>query len=290
MKKCAGAIVAAILFIMGAVAADEQIEPAPSVRVLKSNVNLRAKPNTTSETIGQVSENDALMVIRFTNEWVEIIPPQAVDLWVLGDYVKDGVIEGENVNVRAGAGINYNIVGRLDKGEAVTVRRELGPWICIAPPGKSSAWIHSSLVELIPVPPMEELQADVEKSAAVEVFAAKTSASGVSHMELHDPESAVTAVPPPADLDLVDSPMQGQRRQYEGMLRPRSFLARSPSKYRLIAYDERNRAVTLCFIKGNEVQLESLLNRHMVVRGRVYWVRRSEYPVLVPDRIILKAQ
>ncbi len=292
MKKCVCMMIAAGLVMAGTVSGDAQIEPAPKVRVLKSNVNLRAKPNIHSETVGQVSEKDELLAIRFTNEWVEIVPPQSIDLWVLGDYVNGGVIAGDNVNVRAGAGINFNIVGRLAKGENVTVRGEKGLWVSIAPPEKSSLWIHSVLVEVIPVPPEEEEAESVEKDGSVEVVEGGQGDPVTGHVEMEDSEGTGTdlAVPPPADLDLVESPYQGQRRQYEGLLRPRSFLARSPSKYRLIAYDERNRAVTLCFIKGNEVQLKSLLNRHMVVTGRVYWVRRSEYPVLVPDRIILKAQ
>ncbi len=291
MKKCMCMMFAAGLLLVGTVFGDEPPAPAPApkVRVLKSNVNLRAKPNINSEAVGQVSEKDELQAIRFLNEWVEIATPQSVDLWVLGDYVNDGVIAGDDVNVRAGAGINFNIVGRLAQGENVVVRGVQGPWVSIAPPEKSSLWIHSAMVEIIPVLPEEEETEVVKKDGSVEVVEGKPGEPVVSHVELDELADVGTA-PAPADLDLVESPQQGQRRQYEGLLRPRSFLARSPSKYRLIAYDERNRSVILCFIKGNEVQLESLLNRNMVVMGRVYWVRRSEYPVLVPDRIILKAQ
>ena len=93
-------------------------EPAvfTRVKVLKNNCNLRAKALVTSEVVGQVSENDILTAKTLDKDWVEVVPPTNVDLWVLGDYVKDGAINcSQKVNVRAGAGINFNINDLLFK-------------------------------------------------------------------------------------------------------------------------------------------------------------------------------
>ena len=112
------------------------------VKVLKNNCNLRAKALITSEVVGQVSQNDILTAKKLDKNWVEVVPPTNVDFWVLGDYVKDGVIHClQKVNVRAGAGINFNIVGQLPQGEKVDVRGTHAGWVKIAPPPSCSLWI-----------------------------------------------------------------------------------------------------------------------------------------------------
>ncbi|MFC1461108.1 SH3 domain-containing protein, partial [Verrucomicrobiota bacterium] len=159
MKRCLLALIGVGVFCVGAVSEEAGPVKSPAesplespvkspvkVKVLKDNVNVRAKPAITSETVAQVSENDELVVKSMGEEWVEIVPPLSVDLWVLGDYVKDGVISGEKVNVRAGAGINYSIVGKVSKGTNVVVRKTHAQWVSIEPPEACSLWIHSSLV------------------------------------------------------------------------------------------------------------------------------------------------
>lgn len=250
---------------------------APRIRVIKNNVNLRAKPSLTSETVGQVSEGCELESKRHEGEWVEVVPPSSFSVWVLGDYVKGGLIEGDNVNVRAGAGISFSIVGQLERGAAVDVRGAMGPWVSIEPPQSCSLWIHASLVEAVPVPVAE---GEAEESGLV--------TAGVPGKDIGATTESAADIGAPADLDLSPGRPHGRRMQFEGVLRPRSFLARSPSKFRLVAYDEDGNVSTVCFVKGNDEQLDALLNRSMIASGRVYWVRRSELPVLVPERIVLK--
>ena len=138
------------------------------VKVLKNNCNLRAKALVTSEVVGQVSENDILAAKMIDKEWVEVVPPANVDLWVLGDYVKDGVINcSQKVNVRAGAGINFNIVGQLPQGEKVEVRGTHAEWVKIAPSPACSLWISRSLVSEVPLTYVEPAKLEQAKAEPV---------------------------------------------------------------------------------------------------------------------------
>jgi len=293
------------------------------VKVLKNNCNLRAKALVTSEVVGQVSENDILTAKTLDKDWVEVVPPTNVDLWVLGDYVKDGGINClQKVNVRAGAGINFNIVGQLPQGEKVDVRGTHAEWVKIAPSPACSLWISRSLVSEVPLTYVEP--AKVEPAKAEPISAGGGSAFGGKPMvapvpagvvvpppkpepkvkqPIPPPQSVESVVPappsqapaqdavffPPPGLDLVAATGQGRWREVEGFLRPKDFLFRAPSDFRLVNCDGGDKnSETICFVKGNHAQLEALMYRHLVVSGREYWVKRQKYPVIVPERIVMK--
>ncbi len=293
-------------------AAMAQTNAARQLTVLRQNVNLRAKPSMSAEVVAQVSAPEKLSVKSVTEEWVEVVPPPHAELWVLSDYVQDGVIRcDQRVNVRAGAGINFNVVGQLADGDSVAVRGTHADWVKIAPPDNTSLWVAKSMVELtaagaaatqavdaatvtaaaLPPPPAapEPAPAPVPEPAAALPAPAPAPAS---EPPLPPPPPAPAPAPliakPPADLDLHPGKPQGQWRQYEGVLRPRSFIFGAPSRYRLT--EERAGSVaTICHVRGNEAQLRALVNRRMAISGREYWVKRPDtHPVLVPERIVLK--
>ena len=93
----------------------------------------------------------------------------------------------------------------------------------------------------------------------------------------------------PPELDLVPTTGQGRCCEVEGLLRARDFIFRTPSDYRLVSVESGNKnSETICFVKGNQAQLEALMYRHVIISGREYWVKRQKYPVLVPERIVIK--
>ena len=292
--------------------AGAQTAASTRVKVLKNNCNLRAKARVTSEVVGQVSKNDILMAKMIDKEWVEVVPPTNVDLWVLGDYVKDGVINcSQKVNVRAGAGINFNIVGQLPQGEKVEVRGSHTEWIKIAPPAVCSLWIYRSLVSEVSLTYIEPAKLEQAKAksakpmpptAPVPVIAivppSKPTPKVKPPIPLPKPAEPIVPAPspaqvgvfsPPPGLDLVPTTGQGRWCEVEGILRAKDFIFRTPSNFRLVTCEGGDRnSVTICFVKGNQAQLKALMYRHLIISGREYWVKRQKYPVLVPERIVLK--
>ncbi len=56
-------------------------------------------------------------------------------------------ITGENVNVRAGAGTNYDVICQLNRSDIVKVSKVEGEWIEIYPNEKVFGWVKASHIE-----------------------------------------------------------------------------------------------------------------------------------------------
>jgi len=329
MRKTCQEILAFVAFVSFFSCFCGLAQPPLKVRVLKDNTNLRARPALEAEVAGQVSADQELFLKSMDADWVEVVAPASVDFWILGDYLKDGVVAcSQKVNVRAGPGINFSVVGRLQNGDLVEVRGSHGEWIKIAPPENCSLWISRPLVEIVsqepqpspkpatakprptPEPAVEQLPAarpaetgSVQPEAAVFVKpekapeapeTARSAAPSVLPRAVKPAEPAVVQgeknvlINPPEGLNLLPDVPQGQFKQYEGVLHRRNFIIRTPSDFRLVAENEDGSSRTLCFVFGNKSQLDALLFRKLAVSGRQYWVKRQRYPVLVPEKIILK--
>jgi hypothetical protein len=100
---------------------------------------------------------------------------------------------------------------------------------------------------------------------------------------------AVTAATVPTDLPLLPLSGQGRVVQREGQLkRSPSLFSRPPGPYRLVKRDG-NKIITTAYLRGNSKQLDALLDAHLIVQGREYWVENQRLPLLVIDAIEKRA-
>ncbi|MCX6995828.1 MAG: SH3 domain-containing protein [Kiritimatiellaeota bacterium] len=258
--------------------------PAPEttpVKIRGSRVNLRAKPALDAEPVGQVMAGALLAAKSFRDDWVEVVPPEQTALWVHRDFIKDQAVSAEKLYVRTGPSINHTVVATMLRGERLTVRGEFQDWVKIASPPSASFWVGRKLVEVLPV---EKAPAPPPVPAPV-----NTAQAAVSNAPAVAPvETAPTNEYVPRDLNLVPLAGQGQATQREGVLRLVGFGFHQPRRYRLAKVVGR-RVETICYVRGNSAQLNGLLDQYLKIRGREYWVSGSEYPVMVPDRIIPRA-
>ena len=274
-------------------------------RIKSDRVNLRAKPDANGEVVAQATLDERLRVVESNEAWVRVVPPDRVDLWVHRDFVKDGLSVGEKVNVRAGAGINFSVVGQYPRGEQVQVRGQFGEWLKVAP-SNSSLWVSRELVDLLyparvvePAPaPLIDVPAPAEPLPAgpAEFQAGEPPLGPVNATPEAESIVATPALPPvspiaptgtaevPRDLKLVPLEGQGRLVSHEGLLKPAPFMFGRPSKFRM-ARQVGNQLQTICYVRGNSRQLNSLLNERLVVRGREYWVQGVRQPVVVLERI-----
>jgi SH3-like domain-containing protein len=277
-------VTAAACALAGASHAEELV-----ARVKSDRVNVRARADMAAEVVTQVMADERLAVVSLQNDWVEIAPPDTVDAWAHRDFVKDGVSTVKNLNLRAGPGINYSIIGRLERGASVPVRGQFGEWLKIAPTNVT-LWVSREFVELV-----TPLMGSVPATPAVPV--------GPAPLPMPEPEplpgaaplptpvpapppsvQAPAAVGPPSDLRLVPLEGQGRLVKREGELKPAPFLFGRPSSFRLVR-KEGVQLVTVCYVRGNSAQLQSLLNESLIVHGREYWVQGVKQPVIVLERI-----
>ena len=88
------------------------------VRVTGDRVSLRAKPDINSELLDRAMLDDELVFLGETNGWVAVQAPDTIDLWVSGQYVKNGTVQPSKLNVRSGPSQNYSVVCVVSKGDS----------------------------------------------------------------------------------------------------------------------------------------------------------------------------
>lgn len=276
-----------------------------SVKVIGERVNLRARPDMNSEVVGQVARDQVLTAKSFQDEWVEVLAPNSVDVWVHKDFVADNRVTADRLYVRGGPGINWQSVGQMNRNDPIFPRGEFGEWLKIAPPPDCSLWVNRKYVEVIQrekTPPPKPTMEPPPQVGEREVVKRADATPGPAPARTFRPSereaaltpsgaSAVTVIPPneapppPADLKLIPLEGQGRPVQREGTIRLAGFVLGRPSRYRLVQ-DDGVRIQTICYVRGNNSQLASLLGRRVLIRGREYWVRGVKDPVLVPEEIV----
>lgn len=269
---------------------------ATRVRILGNSVNLRAGPSLRKEVVSQVSDRDQLTVIGpLEGEWIEVAPPPTADMWVYDEFVSNGVVVVSRLLVRAGPGMNYSILGRLEKGAKVVERGSKGVWRKIAPPSSCHLWLSREYVERVsrptsvrkpelPVagtPPRPKQGLPELKNPAQEKRTVKTVPVTLRSKQTIPPQSGID------EKELVAGVEQGKIVQYKGTLYKASMAWRRPSKYRLMAQEGRGRLQTVCYILGEGVDLESFSRKSVLVTGSEYWVQGLKHPVVVTRELIL---
>lgn len=122
--------------------------------VSRNRVNVRAQPTTNSEVLTQLNEGDKVTVFEEITApnaragepavWAKIKLPANTPLWVFSGGLEEHTVKVSRLNLRAGPGENYSILGRLDKGEKVTEIRSIEDWMEIEAPDSLHAYVDAS--------------------------------------------------------------------------------------------------------------------------------------------------
>jgi hypothetical protein len=71
---------------------------------------------------------------------------------------------------------------------------------------------------------------------------------------------------------------QGVEESFSGVLRPADSIL-----YKLV--DPRFEAITVCYVLGNQDQMEAYAQLPLKLTGKVYWAEGVDMPVIRPDKI-----
>lgn len=275
------------------------------VRVLSDRVNLRAAPQMTAEVVAQVDENDVLQAREIGAEWVEVVTPTNVDGWIHREFYVDGRVNVKKLNVRAGPGINYKVLGEMRRNDPVEVRGEFGEWLKIAPPPESSVWISSAYVETARPGNREPMGSDTaHERYQTKPDSAEWQTSGMmTSAEPRQPDSDAQrgdsgeirvrpkpqvqrTISLPPDWKLIPLEGQGKVVEVEGILKTVGFMIKRPTRYRMVHYDHGHTEM-ICYVWGNDAQLEGYLGQSLTLKGRQYWVHGYRSPILVVEQVAL---
>ena len=109
-------------------------------------VNVRSGQSANFERVCQLNKGDEVVVLEKGYSWYKIQLPPAAKSFVSKKYVQylgqnAGGVTAERVNIRAGAGIHFTVLGQLAKGEQIYIEEELDEWYRIKPVAESYGWV-----------------------------------------------------------------------------------------------------------------------------------------------------
>ncbi|WP_213357584.1 SH3 domain-containing protein [Chlamydiifrater phoenicopteri] len=120
-----------------------------------SKVRLRHAPNVGSTIIKELSKGDKLLVVGMNSEYYMVKPPSSVTGYIFKTFVLDGVVEGEQVNVRLEPSTTAPIVTRLSRGTEIKTipgPSSQGKWQEIALPEECVFYVAKNYINNIGSP------------------------------------------------------------------------------------------------------------------------------------------
>ncbi len=301
-----------VLLALNVCCATQAEEDKFKLLVTGDNVNLRSRPEVTSESVGQVHSGDILISgAGYTNQWIEVRVPESIGLWVYEELVKDGRVSAGSLRVRSGPGISFRSVGKISQGRKVEVRDKHNQWLKIDPPPECSLWISAGYVKRF-----QEQEAAKELPVKYQAVSIRAADADEAREEIimppRPPEDEAAAeseftekladetqaeeeyskvIVLPRELrnrNLIDSEEQGKLVEYKGVLRPSGFVWRRPSEYRLVRRGSSGRAVTVCYVIGDSSALEDRKGHTIIVYGRQYWLQGIRQPVVAARQLVFR--
>ena len=135
-----------------------EVTPPKPGTVSADRVNVRARASLIGERVTQLRKGDKVSVLAKVTvapprknepvDWLRIVMPAAGQTWVYLGFVEEGKVTVKKLNVRAGDGERFSIVGRLAKGDVVKEKRTAGDWIEIEHPPGAYAYIAAKFIDV----------------------------------------------------------------------------------------------------------------------------------------------
>lgn len=298
-----GVLVAALARVS---AAETDLAPGPAV-VRGDFVNVRGQPTLQAEVLTQVRRGDVLQVLevvkparRGTNEpaaWAKVQLPTNCTVWVHAKYVdpETKTVKASKLNMRAGPGENFSVLGVLERGTTVVDVLTRGEWMQIEPPTNAVAFVAAKYLEPIqvaavatpvvqPEPKPQPQPATVQESVVPpQPEPATNVVSEVAQVTtpVQEPVAAPAQEPP-----VVAEPEPAPKRvvQREGVIRP-SWSIQAPTMYSLVN-PKTGETLNFLYLTTTNIDLKRYKGVRVVVTGEEgLHPRWPNIPVLTIQRI-----
>jgi uncharacterized protein YgiM (DUF1202 family) len=266
-----------ILFAFIVLTVSAYAQEAVKIKVTGDRVSLRAVPDTNAVLLSKAMLDEELLLKDNSNpDWVGVLPPETIDLWVSSEFVSNKTVRTELLNIRSGPSLSHSVVGTASSGTVLNVRGEIAQWLKIAPTSNTTVWISRKYVDAPGMAVIEPVAAPMsmqETQTVVQVQAVADTAV----------QKVVTSTSASPEKKLVEdsSKPQGVEGTYYGVLRPFDG-----TLYQLV--DDHFTDITVCYVRGNEAQMKTFTGMRIQITGKVYWIKGMDLPVIIkPSRIKL---
>ncbi|MCD4781394.1 MAG: SH3 domain-containing protein [Candidatus Omnitrophica bacterium] len=224
-------------------------------RINTNKVNVRAGQSNNFEKLIRLSENSEVVVVGKKYSWYKIRLPRQSKAYIFAKFVKiidedqnKGIVIGSRINVRAGRGTNFSILGQVNAGDEVLVLSHEKDWMQIEPLDSMFGWVADKFLEY--------------KDADVDTFLAK----------VEEPEPRVEEPETPAEPMVI-----------KGELRTASATTGYENVAYLLYVDDQPRY----YIEGMNDLLDDFVNHKVEIEGMEdkSFVHTLSHPVLSVSRV-----
>ncbi len=234
------------LFSITLISYAQESERFPRIGFIKSDrTNIRAGDNLNFEVLCQVSKGEAIKVIERRYKWYKVLLPKSACAFVKKEYVSSdngiGIVNANNVNVRAKPGLNSTIIGQLNKEEKIKIKEEIEGWYKIEPSKNFTGWVHSDLITFKPLEIKKEEPKKEEKLK-----------EGLEEEKVEE-ETVQLEIAEPQVLFEAKGKLLGTGR-----------LINRPGTHKLMLNSK-----DFCYLKSEKVDLNKFINLNVEVRGKL---------------------
>src|SRR2546425_2695184 len=170
-QRWAWAVSVAVGLVVLAVRAEE------AAVVKKDRVNVRAQGSPTSEVITQLKKGETVIVLEEIAakkhkrgepaKWARIQLPPNTPVWLYAPYIEttNNTVNIKRLNLRAGPGEYFSIIGRIERGTQVKQIRTTDNWMEIEAPPSAYAFVAAEMLEKSAATAPTQLAANTTKTA-----------------------------------------------------------------------------------------------------------------------------
>jgi len=287
------------------------LAPGPA-EVGASSINVRGQASYKGEVIAHLAKGDTVTVLEQINlhkhkadepaQWAKIAFPTNAYAWVNAKYIDADTrtVKPKKLNLRAGPGENYSIVGLITRGTPVSEVSNKGDWMEIEPPSTAYAFVAAMyLKQEVPTfaattPPAETMPAPtttpvvesqpIVTEATNAAPATETNAAPVASAETNAPgaegtnalAAAETNAPPPPPRVVTH---EGFVRHVTSIIAPTAYELYDTNTYTTIDY---------LYTTTTNLNLSRYNGLHIIVTGEEGLAQRwKDTPVLTIQRILV---
>jgi uncharacterized protein YgiM (DUF1202 family) len=294
------------------------LAPGPA-EVTVSNLIVRGQAGFDGEIVTHVFKGDTVTVLDQVNlakhevgepaQWAKIALPANVHVWVFSRYIDNATKEvtARRLNLRAGPGENYSVLGVIEKGTPVTEIETEGNWIQIKAPETAYAFVAAMYLKQEAPAPMVATTATMVNQAAPVPAPAPIPAPAPEPTPVPEPQPIVTTptpapapppvetTTPPAEPEVAATPTPTATVEsnvpppprvvsHEGVVRHVGSLV-APTEYEL--YDpSTGKSVDYLYPSLGNLNLGKYVNARVVVTGEEALDKRwKDIPILTVEQI-----
>ncbi len=274
--------------------------------VSANHVNVRSKAGLIGEVLTHLTNGTPVTVleeIHLTKSgpdepsaWAKILLPPETHVWVKSSLLDtNNAVAPKKVNLRAGPGENYGVVGTLEKGSTVQTIETKGDWTQIQAPTNAYAFMaaqylkqgeEGTTVAGMPTPTPEPTPTTTAMPEMPTVAAPPTEAPGTAATTDTNTMATMPGMPgtEAPTTTMTPEPPQPRIVEHEGIVRG-SFSIQAPSKFQLISMDTKL-PVNFLYTTSTNLDLSRYKGMHIIVTGEeALDPRWKNTPVITIQRI-----